>query len=70
MKRPKLVATKATIFLDNNEQSDNFLSRSEAVTWAMTQFGLKPHCGNAMCLDHHGYVNLPNNKGWAKIISL
>ncbi len=70
MKKPKPVATKATIFLNNETQSDNFPSRSEAISWVMSQFGLKPHCGHALCLDHHNYVNLPGSKGWAKIINL
>ena len=70
MRRPKPVATKATIFLNNETQSDTFMSRTEAIAWVMSQFGLKPHCGHALCLDHHNYVNIPGSKGWAKIINL
>jgi len=70
MKRPKPVATKATIFLNNETQSDTFMSRTEAIAWVMKLADLKRFCGHAMVLDQHGYVSFPGSKGWAKIINL
>jgi hypothetical protein len=70
MRKPKASPTKATIFLNNETQSDTFTSRTEAIAWVMKLADLKRFCGHAVCLDHHSYVAFPKSAGWAKITSL
>lgn len=55
-----------TIFGKRSEE--HFSTKTAAITYAMTQVGLKSNCGHAQCLRNYGYVNFPGNIGSAKII--
>jgi hypothetical protein len=58
---------KLILNLFGNLTIHHFPTKPDAIRYAITQSGLKPTSGHALCLKNYNYVNFPNNIGSAKI---